>query len=344
MMLPGLGVETSSISIGERIVGVGQPAFVIAEVGSNHDGHLDRAIALVHAAADAGADAVKFQSFTAEGLSRRSEPSYAVLERLALPDDWHGQLRETALARGIEFLSTPFSEERADFLAALGVPAFKIASGDLTHHALLRHVAGIGRPVLVSTGLADLVEIEAAVKAIRGAGHVDLALLHCVAAYPPRMEEMNLRSIEVLARHFGVPVGFSDHSPGCAASLAAVALGSCLIERHVTFDRALAGPDHGYALTVAEFAEMIRSIRALEATLGAAGVAPAACEKDGRRFGRRSLHAVRDLAAGTVLSPPLWKLVRPAEGIPADEAADVIGRRLVRSIAEDQPIRWADVG
>lgn len=344
MMLPGLGVEMPSFSIGERIVGPGQPVYVIAEVGSNHDGHLDRAIALVHAAADVGADAVKFQSFTAEGLSRRGEPSYAVLERLALPDDWHGRLRETALSRGIEFLSTPFSEERADFLAALGVPAFKIASGDLTHHPLLRHVAGIGRPVLVSTGLADLEEIGDAVSALRGGGEVALALLHCVAAYPPRAEELNLRSIAVLASRFGVPVGFSDHSPGCSASLAAVAMGACLIERHVTFDRALSGPDHGYALTVAELAEMVCSVRALEATLGTARVAPASCEKDGRRFGRRSVHAARDLAVGTVLSPPLWKLVRPAEGVPADEASELVGRRLARSVAADQPIRWADVG
>ncbi|MCL4683992.1 N-acetylneuraminate synthase family protein [Myxococcota bacterium] len=343
MRLPTSGVELETFQIGERTVGTGQPVYLIAEIGSNHDGDRHRAVELVRAAADAGADAVKFQSFTAAGLSRRGEPSFAQLERLALPDEWHRPLREAAHAYGIEFLSTPFSEERADFLAALGVPAFKIASGDLTHHALLQHVAGFGRPLLLSTGLAELAEVHAAVTAIRDVAEVDLALLHCVAAYPPQPEQMNLRSLGVLARQFAVPVGFSDHSPGGAATLAAVALGACVIERHVTFDRGLPGPDHGYALTFEEFAELGRSVRALEAALGTGNVAPAPCEKDGRALGRRSVHAARGLAAGTVLSPLLWKLVRPADGVPADETSELIGRRLVRDVAEDQPITWADV-
>ncbi|MGH0033716.1 MAG: N-acetylneuraminate synthase family protein [Myxococcota bacterium] len=332
-----------SVRIGDRPIGHERPTYLIAEVGSNHDGSLDRALELVRAAAEAGADAVKFQSFTADGITRTREPAFPILERLAVPDPWHAPLFEEARARGIDFLSTPFDEGRADLLARIGVPAFKIASGDLTHHALLAHVASLGRPVLLSTGLADQREIERAVAVLEDAGCRQLVLLHCVAAYPPCWEDLNLRAVRTLDREFAWPVGLSDHSPGHDAVVAALALGACVVEKHVTYDRQATGPDHAYALTFDEFASMVAAVRHTEQALGDGRLAPADCEKDGRRLGRRSVHAACDLAAGVELRPSMWKIVRPAEGVAADEAPELVGRRLRRPVGSDEPISWDDV-
>ncbi len=337
------GPSIPNLRIGERIIGEDQPTYVIAEIGCNHDGQLERARELVRAAAASGADAVKFQSFTADGLSRRGEPAHPILEQLAVPDGWHEALFEEAARNEIHFLSTPFDEERADLLAQLGVPAFKIASGDLTHHGLLRHVAAFGRPVLLSTGLADRREIHRAVRTLREAGGHDLVLLHCVAAYPPRWEELNLRAVATLRAELGPFVGLSDHSPGHEAVVAAVALGARVVEKHVTTDRALPGPDHAYALDFDEFAAMVAAVRRTEAALGDGRLGTADCEKDGRLLGRRSVHAAIDLEAGVELQPTLWRIVRPAEGVPADEAEDLVGRRLARAIRSGQPIRREDL-
>ncbi len=332
-----------TLRIGERPLGDAHPAYVIAEIGCNHDGRLDRARELLRAAADAGADAVKLQSFRAERLTRASEPAFPILDELAVAEDWYAPLCEEARSRGVDLLSTPFDEDHAELLARIGVPAFKIASGDLTHHDLLRRVASFGRPILMSTGLADREEIRRAVQVVREAGGSELALLHCIAAYPPCWEELNLRAVATLRDEFGVLAGLSDHTPGHEAVISAVALGARVIEKHVTFDRDLPGPDHGYALTVDEFAAMVAATRRTEAALGDGRLVAADCEKDGRRLGRRSVHAARDLEPGTNLEPSLWKIVRPADGVPSERADELAGRRLVRAVRADEPIRWGDV-
>jgi N-acetylneuraminate synthase/N,N'-diacetyllegionaminate synthase len=344
------------ITLADREIGDGAPTFVIAEIGSNHDGELERALALVDAAAEAGADAVKFQSFRAAGLIARRWPenggwkaaeAYPVLERLEMPAEWHAPLKERARERGVLFMSTPFDEGRAALLAALGVPAFKVASGDLTHHPLLRTLASYGRPILLSTGLAEPDEIAAALDAIEdGAGAPErvppVVLLHCVSLYPLRPGDANLRALEPLRARFGCLVGWSDHSPGHTLALGAVALGACVIEKHVTDDRSRRGPDHPYAMEPREFRAMIDAIRELESGLGDGAKRPRPDEQPERRWARRSVYAARSLPAGTTLEPNDLKIVRPALGLEPDAVLHLIGRKLRRALAVDEPIREED--
>jgi N,N'-diacetyllegionaminate synthase len=345
------------ISLGDRPLGDDAACLTIAEIGSNHDGSLDRALALIDAAADAGADAVKFQSFTAATLLARRRPSptggwepapaYPTLERLELPIDWHAPLRDRAAARGVVFLSTPFDEERASFLAALGVPAFKIASGDLTHQPLLRRVGGFGRPVLLSTGLATPDEVDAALAAIaEGAGAAarrpPVVLLHCVSLYPPRPGDANLRAVPALRARTGCLVGWSDHSPGHTLALGAVALGACVVEKHFTDDRRRPGPDHPFAMEPADWRAMVTAIRELEAALGDGDKRPRSAETEERTWARRAVYAARPLAAGTIIDARDLKVVRPALGLPPAALGSLVGRRLERALEADEPLRAGD--
>ncbi len=345
------------ITLGERTVGDGAPCLVIAEIGSNHDGSLERALALVDAAAAAGADAVKFQSFRAATLlaPRRPVPGggwrpnegYPMLERLEVPVEWHAALRDRARERGALFLSTPFDEERAALLAALGVPAFKLASGDLTHVPLLRRVGGYGRPVLLSTGLATVEEIVAALEAITaGAGATarrpPVVLLHCVSRYPLRPGDANLRALVALQARFDCPVGWSDHSPGHTLAVGAVALGACVVEKHFTDDRRRPGPDHSFAMEPNEFRAMVSAIRELESALGDGEKRPRRDEEPERLWARRSLHVAHALAPGATLEARDLKIVRPADGLPPDALALVLGRRVRRALEPDQPLYAED--
>jgi N-acetylneuraminate synthase/N,N'-diacetyllegionaminate synthase len=345
------------ITLGDRPLGDGAPCVVIAEIGSNHDGSLERALALVDAAAAAGADAVKFQSFRAATLvaPRRRVPGggwrpvegYPTLERLEVPAEWHAPLRDRARDQGVLFLSTPFDEERAALLAALGVPAFKLASGDLTHVPLLRRVGGYGRPVLLSTGLATGDEIAAALDALAaGAGTTarrpPVVLLHCVSLYPLRPGDANLRALPALAARFGCPVGWSDHSPGHTLAVGAVALGACVIEKHFTDDRRRSGPDHPFAMEPGEFRAMVDAIRTLESALGDGDKRPRRDEEPERLWARRSLHAAHALAPGATLAARDLKIVRPADGLPPDALGLVVGRRLRRALEPDEPLQAED--
>ncbi|HZP41160.1 MAG TPA: N-acetylneuraminate synthase family protein [Candidatus Binatia bacterium] len=346
------------IPCADRTIGDGAPAFVIAEIGSNHDGSLERALALVDAAAAAGADAVKFQSFRAATLVARRRrladggwapvEAYPTLERLEVPVDWHATLRDRAQARGVVFLSTPFDEERAGLLAALGVPAMKVASGDLTHRPLLRKLGGFGRPVLLSTGHARLEEIEAAIAAIEeGAGAAarrpPIVLLHCVSCYPLAPADANLRALVALRARFGLPVGWSDHSPGHTLAVGAVALGACVVEKHLTDDRRRPGPDHPFAMEPDDFRAMVAAIRELETGLGDGAKRPRPDEEGERTGARRSLHAARALPAGATLEARDVKIVRPAAGLPPSALESVVGRRLRRALEVDEPLAAEDV-
>ncbi len=346
-----------SVKLGERTLGDGAPCLVIAEIGSNHDGSLERALTLIDAAAAAGADAVKFQSFRAATLlaRRRLLPSggwepaaaYATLERLELAAEWHVSLRDRARERGVLFLSTPFDEERASLLAALGVPAFKVASGDLTHVPLLRRIGSFGRPVLLSTGLATQEEVDVALAAIAdGAGTRErrppVVLLHCVSLYPLQPGDANLRALATLRAHYGCPVGWSDHSPGHTLALGAVALGACVVEKHFTDDRSRPGPDHPFAMEPAEFRDLVSAVRELEAALGDGQKRPQRDEEGERTWARRSVHAARPLGAGAVLEARDLKIVRPALGLPPADFASLLGRRLGRALETDEPLRAGD--
>ena len=345
------------IALGERLLGDGAPCVTIAEIGSNHDGSLERALALVDAAAAAGADAVKFQSFRAATLltPRRALPDgtwranegYPTIERLEVPVEWHAPLRDRARARGVLFLSTPFDEERAALLAALGVPAFKLASGDLTHAPLLRRIGAYGRPVLLSTGLATADEIGAALDALaEGAGAAarrpPVVLLHCVSLYPLRPGDANLRALDALRVRFGCPVGWSDHSPGHTLAVGAVALGACVVEKHFTDDRRRPGPDHSFAMEPDEWRAMVTAIREIEVALGDGDKRPRRDEEPERLWARRSLHVARPLAAGATLEMRDLKIVRPADGLPPIALGDVVGRRVRRALEVDQPLLAED--
>ncbi len=331
----------AAIQIGDHWVGPGRPCYLIAEAGVNHNGAFERACRLVDAARAAGADAVKFQAFRADRLVTRAAPKaayqrtttgaaenqYEMLKRLELDDDAQRELARYCAARGIPFLATPFDEASADLLEALNVPAFKIGSGDLTNLPLLAHVARKGKPLIVSTGMADLDEVRAAVETIGRAGGPPLILLHCVSNYPADPAVVNLRAMATLAREFDVPVGYSDHTLGLDVPLAAVALGACVIEKHFTLDRNLPGPDHQASADPTELAALAQAIRRVESALGDGRKRPAPAEADTAAAARRSLVAARAIKAGAILAAGDIALRRPGTGLPPARLAQVLGCR-----------------
>ncbi len=326
--------------------------FVIAEAGVNHNGDLDLARQLVDAAAAAGADAVKFQSFRAETLASRSAPKanyqiaatggdesqFEMLKRLELSNEAHRDLRAYCAARSILFLSTPFDEERADFLESLGMPAFKIPSGEITNLPFLAHIAAKRKPILLSTGMSDLTEVGAAVETIRSAGGGELALLHCLTNYPADPAEANLRAMRTMAEAFTLPVGYSDHTPGIEVALAAVALGARIIEKHFTTSRVLPGPDHAASLEPPELAIMVRGIRTVESALGNGIKRPAPSEEPVRRVVRKSVVAVKDIPAGAIIGANDIAALRPGTGLAPSHRPKVIGCRARTAIAAGTPI------
>jgi N,N'-diacetyllegionaminate synthase len=326
--------------------------YIIAEAGVNHNGDLALARALIDAAAQCGADAVKFQTFHAEDLVTRTgakaeyqqratgaeESQFDMLKKLELAADEHRLLQAHCRDRGITFLSTPFSESAADFLRELEVERFKIPSGEVTNLPFLRHVAAMGRPVILSTGMADLDEVGQAVAALRGAGCRDLTLLHCVTNYPADPATSNLRAMATMAEAFGVPVGWSDHTPGIEVSLAAAALGARLIEKHLTLDKSLPGPDHSASLDPQEFSALVRGIRTVEAALGDGVKRPTATEIPNMAVVRKSLVARRDIAAGDMIGPGDLIALRPATGLSPALLERVTGRRAAGDIPAGTPI------
>jgi N,N'-diacetyllegionaminate synthase len=320
---------------------------IIAEAGVNHNGDVALAERLIDAAGDAGADCVKFQTFDPEALAApvAQKAAYQIattgadqsqldmLRGLALSPAVHERLMAYCRARGITFLSTPFDIRSADLLRNLGVSAFKISSGDLTNLPLLEHVAQFGKPMIVSTGMADLEEVRAAVHAIRSAGSVDLTLMQCVTDYPADPADANLRAMTTMVSAFGVPVGYSDHTPGIAVAIAAAALGATVIEKHITVDRRLPGPDQAASLEPAEFAAMVAGIRTATQALGTGEKAPSRRELLNRGAARRSLVAARDIALGVAVARQDLAILRPGTGLSPARLGWAVGRRLNRSAA-----------
>lgn len=336
--------ETPAVHVGDRRIGGGAPCFLIAEAGINHNGDVDLAHRLVDAAAEAGADAVKFQTFDPEQVvSRRDEAQLAMGRKLALTPDTFAQLRAHAIARRLMFLSTPFDSGSADLLDRIGVPAFKIPSGEITNPPFLAHVARKGKPMLISTGMASLPEVVDALDIVRAHGSPPVALFHCVSNYPAAAEECNLRAMGTMRSLLHAPVGWSDHSQGITLSVAAVAMGAELLEKHFTLDRSLPGPDHQASLEPAELRALVRDVHATEAALGNGLKLPVQSERAVALAARRSLHAARDIDAGEVLEMSDLVLLRPGNGVPASEAGSLVGRRLKAPVPAGSPLRDADL-
>jgi sialic acid synthase SpsE len=343
-------------AIGGRQVGAGAACFVIAEAGSNHDRKLDQALALVDAAANAGCDAVKFQTFVGPDIAAgpgtlytRVQPSFTkwgselqdFYRACSLPREFHEPIAERARQRGIIFCSTAFSEWAVDLLCKIGVPALKIASFELGHLPLIRHAAATGLPLIVSTGLASLGDVERALDAAHKGNCKALALLHCGSNYPLSAPGANLAAMKTLRRAFRVPVGYSDHTLGLAVPTAAAALGAELLEKHFTIGRSGEGPDHSFALEPQELSTMLRHVREAQSAVGSSAKRAASEEADHSR-GKRSLFAARDLVRGERLRADAVKIVRPGAGLEPFLLDIVLDRPLIRSVAADHPLTWDD--
>lgn len=350
--------EVPSIEISGRKIGPGHPCFIIAEAGVNHNGNLDLALKLVDAAAATGADAVKFQTFRADHLVTKDSPKaeyqiratgdagtqYEMLKRLELTEDDHRALIARCKSRGVLFLSTPFDEESCDFLESLELPAFKLPSGDLTNLPFLAHVARKGKPIILSTGMATLQEIDAAVETFAQSGNNRLILLQCVSEYPADPTEANLRVMASMRASFGFPVGFSDHTPGITVSITAAALGACVVEKHFTLNREMPGPDHRASLEPAELAEMVCGIRVAESALGDGEKRPGVGEVATARAARKSLVAACDIPAGTILGPEHIAIKRPGTGISPGMRVRLLGRKMRISVPSGTLIDWEMLG
>lgn len=344
-----------TVKLGNVEVGAGQPPYIIAEVGSNHNGDMNLCGQLIDAAAEAGANAVKFQSWTDKSLiaeeeyERNTEYSdkkkhFGTLREMVtayqLTADQHLQAHQRCVERGIAFCSTPFSPEEVDLLESLDVPFFKIASMDIVHLPLLRYVARKQRPVLISTGMATLGEIEKAVETVRAEGNEQIILLHCVSIYPPEYETIHLRNIEMLSKAFDCPAGFSDHTLGTAIPLAAMAIGACVIEKHFTLDPDMAGWDHAISANPDQMRSIVREGKNIFAALGSGRRTVSSAEMEKRKKFRRSLVAKRALSRGQVLNEADFDAKRPGTGVAPDEIQFVAGRTLACDLAVDQVLRW----
>ena len=336
------------IQIEQHIIGEDNPCFVIAEAGVNHNGELALAYQLIDAAVAAGADAVKFQTFIAEEVVTPNSPKaeyqlaqtdvdesqFEMLKRLELRRDWHTQLMTYCQNQGILFLSTAFDVDSADFLHDLGVAAFKIPSGEITNFPLLRHIAGFKKPIILSTGMADLDEVAIALRVLQENGATEIAVLHCVSNYPANPSDTNLRAMETMRNTFQVPVGYSDHTLGIEVPIAAVGLGACIIEKHFTLKRDLPGPDHQASLEPHELKAMVTGIRTVQLALGDGVKRPVQSELATAAIARRSIVATQDLPKGTVIQSEHLALRRPGTGTPPNMLPEFIGRTLTHDVTK----------
>jgi N,N'-diacetyllegionaminate synthase len=344
-----------SVRLGGFEIGPGSTPYIIAEIGSNHNGDMDLCRRLIDSAAEAGAQAVKFQSWTDKSLIAQEE--YARNTSYSDKKKHFGSLREMVTAyqftaqqhveaaahcksRSITFCSTPFSIEEVDLLEKLDVPFFKIASMDIIHLSLLKYVASKQRPVVISTGMATMAEIEQAVETVRGEGNNQIILLHCVSIYPPEYDTIHLRNMATLQHAFGVPVGFSDHTLGTAIPLAAIALGACVIEKHFTLDQDMEGWDHAISANPEQLRAIVEEGKHVVMALGGSQRTVSAAEAEKRKKFRRSLVTTRDLQRGHILTQSDLDAKRPGTGIRPDEISYVLGRRLASDMIADQVLNW----
>lgn len=335
-----------NVMVNGRLIGGSAPCFIIAEAGVNHNGDLELAKRLIEVAAAAGADAVKFQTFRSESLvssaapkaryqeetTGKGESQLHMLKKLELSQEAYGILRDACREKNILFMSTPFDEACADFLEELDVALYKIPSGELNNPFLLRHVAQKGKPMIISTGMGNLDEVEAAVRTVREEGNDGIILLHCVSQYPAPCEDANLRAMETMRKTLKVPVGFSDHTLGIEVALAAVALGASVIEKHFTLDRSLSGPDHRASLEPGELRQLIRGIRNVERAIGDGIKEPRGGELETARVARKSIVAKRNIPCGSRLALEAVVLQRPGTGLPPAMLPRLVGLKAKKNI------------
>ena len=343
-----------NIAIGNRMVGPSNPVWIIAELSANHNQNFDQAVQLVRAAKDAGADAIKLQTYTPDtmtidcnneyfhigkGTIWEGKNLYELYKEAYTPWEWQPKLKEIANDLGMDLFSTPFDKTAVDFLEKMDMPAYKIASFELVDIPLIQYVAKTGTPMIMSTGMATLAEIDEAVATAREAGCKELALLKCTSAYPAEPEEMNLITIPHMAAAFAVPVGLSDHTLGIAVPVAAVALGACIIEKHFTLSRSILGPDSVFSLEPHEFKTMVESIRTTEKALGMVQYKVTEREMASRIF-RRSLFVINDMKAGEMFTEKNIRSIRPGHGLPTRYLKEIMGRKASCNIDRGSPLRW----
>jgi len=341
-------------TIGDRQIGAGQPVYVVAELSANHNQDFDQAIRLIQVAKESGADAVKLQTYTPDTITIRSDLEHFQIRGGTLwdgrtlhelygeaytPWDWQPKLKRVADDLGLGFFSSAFDSSAVDFLESMGVPAYKVASCELVDVPLLQKISRIGKPLILSTGMATIEEIEEAVKTARQAGAGKIALLRCTSAYPALPREMNLRTIPELERRFEVPVGLSDHTMDIAVPVVAVALGACIIEKHFTLSRSLKGPDSAFSLEPAEFKAMVEAVRVAEKSLGEIHFGLTDSERSSRVF-RRSLFVVQAVRQGEAFSEENIRSIRPGQGLHTRHLPQIVGKRASRDIERGTPLSW----
>ena len=348
---------TEAIEINGRRIGPAEPVYIIAELSANHNQDFEQAVRLIYAAKDTGADAVKLQTYTPETITIDSDAVqfrigkgtiwegrnlYELYGEAYTPWEWQPKLKAVADNLGLTLFSSPFDSTAVDFLEAMSVPAYKIASFEMIDLALIHKVASTGKPVIVSTGMATLAEIGEAVDCIRGTGNQQLALLKCTSAYPAPPEEMNLRTIGDMAQRFGALVGLSDHTLGTTVPVVAVSLGACIVEKHFTLSRAVPGPDSQFSLEPHEFKQMVDAVRTAERARGEVSYEASEREQASRIF-RRSLFVVSDMRAGEPFTPENVRSIRPGYGLPPKFLRDVLGKRAAVDLKRGTPLEWAAV-
>jgi N-acetylneuraminate synthase len=346
--------DVTPIRIGGRCIGSNEPVYVIAEMSANHDQKYEKAVDILHAAKEAGADAIKLQTYTPGTITTDCDNEYFLIGKGTIwegknlydlygdaytPWEWQPRLKKIANDLGLDLFSSPFDKTAVDFLEKMDVLAYKIASFELVDIPLIQYVARTGKPIIMSTGMATLAEIDEAVTAARKAGCKEIALLKCTSAYPAPSEEMNLHTIPHLRQAFGVPVGLSDHTTGIAVAVAAVALGACIVEKHFTLSRAEPGPDSAFSLEPAEFRAMVEEVRSAEQALGSVQYGAGSAEQQSRVF-RRSLFVVQNVKRGDRFTPENVRAIRPGYGLHTRYLEQVLGRRAARDVLRGTPVSW----
>jgi N-acetylneuraminate synthase len=346
------------ITINGRTIGQDRPTYIIAEISANHNQEFEEAVRLIHAAKEAGADAIKLQTYTPDTMTIDCNNEYFQISKGTIwegrslydlygeaytPWDWQPKLQSIAGDLGMDLFSTPYDFSAVEFLEEMDIPVFKVASFENVDIPLMRRIAKTGKPVIMSTGMATLAEIDEAVTTIREAGCKQLAILKCTSTYPAPPEEMHLRTIPHLRDAFNVPVGLSDHTVATSVPAAAVALGACIIEKHFTLSRETPGPDSSFSLEPAEFKIMVDGIRTTEKALGTIHYGVNQREAHTKVF-RRSLFVVEDMKAGEVFNPNNVRSIRPSHGLHTRYIDDVMGHKASKDIARGTPLGWALVG
>ena len=345
------------MKIGNRIIGKGQPAYIIAEMSANHAGDLENAKKIIRKAKEVGADCVKIQTYTPDTITIDCDNEYFQIKKgtwegdnlyklygkAYTPWEWQKELLEEAKAVGIDFFSTPFDTTAVDFLEEIGVEFYKIASFELVDLPLIKYVASKKKPMIMSTGMSTLGEIEAAVKAVREMGNDQLALLRCASAYPAITDQMNLKTMENMREIFGVPVGLSDHSMGSVGAVTAVALGANIIEKHFCLDRSIDNPDAVFSMNPEEFAAMVRDVRQAEKAIGVVSYGATKQEESNVVF-RRSVFCVKDIKKGEKITPENVRVIRPGYGMEPKYYEEILGQAALRDITRGTPIQLSMVG